>query len=63
MYVLQIRLPRWPFDSVRFMDVSATAMQTHQRLQQLRQWPWQVYYLRQNAVGQVSPAHAAHHIK
>jgi hypothetical protein len=62
MAACHVQLPRWPFGSVRTMDVSATAQQTYLRLQQLRQWPWSVFDLRRGAPP-ASHAHAALHIK
>jgi len=62
MAVLQMQLPAWPFSSVRIMDISATAMQLHLRMLQMRQWPWQVTYLRHN-VPPASHAHAAQYIQ
>ena len=44
------------------MDVSATGAQTHLRLLQVRQWPWQFAYLRRPAP-LVSHAYAAQSIK
>jgi len=62
MAMLQMQLPAWPFSSVRIMDISATGMQLHLRMLQIRQWPWQVTYLRQN-MPPASHAHAVQYIQ